>query len=96
MQALDLYMNRCDEYNQQVDETIKGNSEKLLKSARVLFVEYVFWQECKRSMVDHIQAKSTINTQVKGFQVADIVPHFDIQKCIWKNAQNVVRGKDLV
>ena len=76
MQALDLYMNRCDEYNQQVDETIKGNSEKLLKSARVLFVEYVFWQECKRSMVDHIQARSTINTPGQRVQSCRYRPAF--------------------
>ena len=82
MQALDLYMNRCDEYNQQVDETIKGNSEKLLKSARVLFVEYVFWQECKRSMVDHIHDK---HSRTRYFDGPGAASRTEIA-CFWQSS----------
>ena len=85
-------------------------TEKLLKRARIVLVEKILFEaillvttmdalkqanDAAGAALVAITAKADINSQIRGFSVAKIMPVIDIHKCLWKNAQAVVRGSPL-
>ena len=72
-------------------------TQKLLKMGRCTLVEHVFFEAISQAFTQKPdlveEAKANINVQVRGFSAGKIDPVSDLHKCVWGNAQRIVKNR---
>ena len=91
------YETRCSRFERLPDVALVESSSALLKEARITLVNRVLIDSIKLAQTKVAKsvekAKQDINTQVRGFGQAKIIPLKDLHRCLWQNATRVIKDQ---
>ena len=93
-EAFKTYEDRCKDFGVTIDDELDTALRGALKVARLTIIEFNLLKAMKVSEMDIEEAQAMVNGQInfKSLQRAQITTQ-DVHPCMWRAAQQILKGK---